>query len=228
MSEEARPEPHGSGGQPHDSGGLEPETLVGLPLALFALPLAGPVLDLLGVTVTDAVEIAVPSVLLLVVVGIVVSGEGRPLSSAGVRGPDRWDVPYALVTFVGVFLALVVASPLASALGLAGTDGSTLADGRSLGVALAGAVVAGVVEEFLYRGYAVERLVEITDSTLLAGAVTWLAFTLAHVPGYPAGHVLRVSLGALVFTVVYLRRRTLVAVAHVAVNAAGVLSAVYA
>lgn len=212
------------------SGNLGTATLAGLAFALFALPLAGPVLDALGADLPPVADVAVPWLCALVLVAVVVAGEERPLSSVGLRGPDRWDLPYAVATFAAALLAVVAASPLVAALGLAGTEGSTLADGRSVAPALAAAATSGVVEEILYRGYPIERLLEASDSALVAGGVTWLAFTLAHLPGYPAGHVLQVSLGALVFTLVYLRRRTLVAVvlAHVAVNVAGVLSAAYA
>lgn len=212
------------------SSDLRTVTLVGLGVALFALPLVGPTANLLGADLPTESEVVVPWIFALVVVGIVVAFENRPLSSVGVRAPDRWDLAYAVGAFLAALLALAATSPLVSALGLTTTEGSTLADGTSVGLALLGAVSAGVVEELLYRGYPIERLLEATDSTLLAGTVPWLAFTVAHVPGYPLGHVLQVSAGALVFTVVYLRRRTLFAVvaAHVAVNVAGVLSAVYA
>ncbi|WP_132060095.1 CPBP family intramembrane glutamic endopeptidase [Halorussus amylolyticus] len=215
---------------PFDFEHVETATAGGLLVALFALPLAGPAFDALGVTPPPVADIVIPWLFAGAVVGIVVSFEDRPVSSLGVRRPDVWDIPYAIAAFVGALLALVATDSVVSALGLAQTEGSTLADGRTIGIALAGAISAGVVEEILYRGYPIERLLEATDSALAAGAISWLAFTLAHAPGYPAGHVVQVSLGALVFTLVYLRRRTLVAVvlAHVAVNVAGVLSAVYA
>ena len=41
---------------------------------------------------------------------------------------------------------------------------------------------AGVVEEFLFRGYTVTRLTALTRRTWLAGALTVVGFSLLHVP----------------------------------------------
>ena len=49
-------------------------------------------------------------------------------------------------------------------------------------VLLSGALTAGVVEEFLYRGYAIERLTSLTGSCIVAAAVELAAFSLAHWP----------------------------------------------
>jgi membrane protease YdiL (CAAX protease family) len=72
------------------------------------------------------------------------------------------------------------------------------------------AVTGGIVEETLYRGYAVERLASVTGRRLLGGAISALAFGLAHVPTWG----LAFSLGAdlpfgIIMTAFYLWRRDL-------------------
>jgi membrane protease YdiL (CAAX protease family) len=91
--------------------------------------------------------------------------------------------------------------------------------GVSIGVALAGAVTTGIVEEILFRGYPIERLLAYTDSSLLAGGLTWAIFTLAHAVVWPVGNLLQIAAVAAILTAVYIRRRTLVPVisAHVLV-----------
>jgi membrane protease YdiL (CAAX protease family) len=88
-----------------------------------------------------------------------------------------------------------------------------VAAGAGLGVALAGAVTTGVVEELLFRGYPIECLLDYTDSALVAGGTTWVVFTVAHAAVWPVGNLLQIAAVAAVLTVVYLRRRTLVPVA---------------
>lgn len=85
---------------------------------------------------------------------------------------------------------------------------------------------AAVAEESLFRGYAIERLKEWSGSRLLAGAVTWAAFTYAHLGSWGAPQLIVAGYGGLVLTVLYLWRRNLWAnmIAHWIVDAAGFLA----
>jgi len=155
--------------------------------------------------------------------------ERRGLAALGARRPAVGDVGWVVVTVVLATLAFAATDPLIEAAGLATTDG--LDAGGSLALGLAAALTAGVVEEVLYRGYAFERIAAADWGPRGAAVVTWLGFTLAHVPaGYPPGTLVQIGAAAGVFTLVYLRRRTVVPVivAHVAVNVLGVLAATYA
>jgi membrane protease YdiL (CAAX protease family) len=116
--------------------------------------------------------------------------------------------------------------PVVAALGLpVAEDAGVMAAGVGLGIALAGAVTTGIVEEILFRGYPIERLLAYTDSPLVACGLAWGVFTLAHAVVWPVGNLLQIAAVAAVFTIVYLRRRTLVPVisAHVLVWAFAVM-----
>lgn len=91
------------------------------------------------------------------------------------------------------------------------------------------AVTTGIVEEVLYRGYAIERLIEYTESSIIAGGVSWGTFTLAHAVVWPVGNLVQVATVSAIFTLVYTRRRSLFPVigAHVLVWCLAVLGQIY-
>jgi membrane protease YdiL (CAAX protease family) len=68
---------------------------------------------------------------------------------------------------------------------------------------------AAVVEETAFRGYGIERLREWTGSLLLAGLVTWILFTLAHLSSWGWGQVIIAAYGGFILTGLYLWRRNL-------------------
>ncbi len=157
-------------------------------------------------------------------------------------GRPRQDVPWAALgvrvpgpgTILGALaLAAVymwIASPLAyGLLRLAGTSDFSAGLARLAVIPVwaraIAVLVAGVVEELLYRGYAIERLTWLTGRRWLAGALATLLFSAAHVPlwGVPASASLLIA--GTIGTAVYLWRRDLVLnlIAHVITDAAGLL-----
>jgi membrane protease YdiL (CAAX protease family) len=198
--------------------------LSALPVTNLALALLGLPLFVLGLGVFDAdlpqvVSIGVQWALAGVVVGIALRGEGRSLAELGFRRPAWIDIGYVLGTSVVILLVYTLTDPLVTALGLSVREASAAGASVGIGVALAQAVTTGVVEEILYRGYPIERLLAATDSPLVAGTITWGVFTAAHALNWPLGNLLQTALVAAVLTLVYLRRRTLAPVvgAHVLV-----------
>ena len=151
--------------------------------------------------------------LALVVVLMVVRGERMPLRSIGVRRPDSSTVVTALmITAAGVVLGLLTA-PLVNAVG---------ARESAAGVAklamwpawfrLFVAATSGIVEETLYRGYAVERLTALSGRVWLGALIAIVGFGSAHIPFWGVGFALLVDLPYGVLLVLfYLWRRDLVA-----------------
>jgi membrane protease YdiL (CAAX protease family) len=68
---------------------------------------------------------------------------------------------------------------------------------------------AAVVEETAFRGYGFERLNEWSGSALLAGFITWVLFTMAHLSSWGWGQVVIAAYGGLVLTLLYMWRRNL-------------------
>lgn len=70
---------------------------------------------------------------------------------------------------------------------------------------------AAVAEETLFRGYPIERLLEVTRSRFAAGAISWSAFTITHLSGWGWAQLLVAGTGGLILTALYLWRRNLAA-----------------
>jgi membrane protease YdiL (CAAX protease family) len=70
-------------------------------------------------------------------------------------------------------------------------------------------VTGTVLEELLYRGYLIERLILLTGSRWLAGLVSWAAFTLVHLRFFGAGATVDVAVLSAVLVLLYMRTRSL-------------------
>jgi CAAX amino terminal protease family. len=208
---------------------IPPVTAGNLALSLLALPL----IALIGqevVEVSPIAELAVQWGLVVAVIGVAVYGEERSFAEIGFRRPTWGDLGYTLATVVAALLVFAGTDPVVEALGLpVAGDAGKMSAGVGVGVALISAVTTGIVEEILFRGYPIERLVACTGSPLVAGGLTWGIFTVAHAAVWPVGNLLQVAAVAAVLTAVYLRRRTLFPVisAHILVWALSVMGQYY-
>lgn len=106
---------------------------------------------------------------------------------------------YALVGFLGAFVSLETSS-----LDL------QLLNQVPLAVRIALVLTAGICEEFIFRGFGIEELASLTGSWSLAGVVSWIAFTLAHIDryGWSPGLLIPAIAGG-TLTLLYLWRRNL-------------------
>jgi uncharacterized protein len=85
---------------------------------------------------------------------------------------------------------------------------------------------AAVIKEVLFRGYALERIEELSGSRIVAVVVSCAVFTLAHVSRWGWSHELIVAVGGLAFSLLYLWRRNLWAniIVHFIADAMSVLA----
>lgn len=189
-------------------------TVGGFVIALFSLP----VLSLASSGLQGETVIALQWLCVSVIVGLVLFVEGESLASIGFRRPAWIDLGYLFGTTVVALTIFVVAGPLLQEVGLPTDEGATgIGAETSFAVAIVAALTVGVVEEILYRGYAIERVLDYSNSPLVAGGISWLGFTLAHAVVWSLGNLVQIAAVTALFTVVYLRRRTLFPVvgAHV-------------
>ena len=161
------------------------------------------------------------------IIGLVVFWERRPLVSIGWHGLRRssfaWG--FALCAFYMWVLGPLEARMLQH-FELGGFDkGLTQLVGLPPWFLVFAAITAGVVEETLFRGYALERLGELTGSYTLAGIGTLAVFALMHFPIWGWGPVIAFFVGGAVPTAFYVWRHDVLAliVAHALTDTTGLL-----
>jgi membrane protease YdiL (CAAX protease family) len=86
-------------------------------------------------------------------------------------------------------------------------------------------VVVAAGEEWLYRGYAIERLEVLTGKAWPAGGVSLLAFTLVHLPLWGIGASLTTFVSGGILTALYIWRRDIsfLMLAHVVTDLYGLV-----
>jgi len=150
-------------------------------------------------------------VLVIALYGYVLMVERRSLSSIGFRRPGWLDLLLAFITGVfmvaGIIFIYNVLFPLLH-LKMNASEMSSILNTpfwyRFLLVTR-----AAVAEETLFRGYPIERIREWSGSRMLAGLITWAAFTYAHLGGWGWPQLIVAGFGGLLLTVLFLWRRNL-------------------
>jgi uncharacterized protein len=150
---------------------------------------------------------------------------GRPLAELGVRKPT-WDVlVWALLAIVGTFALALVAKAVVA--GIPHPDENVLANAAelrwSLGYAAWVALRAGVVEECLFRAVLIEQLAVLCTRRWLAAILAGSIFVSVHALSFDWFQLLMAAAASVVLTLVYMRRRSLLAsiVAHVLIDMIG-------
>jgi uncharacterized protein len=222
--------PHGSrrvAATPPASKRLSLATCVGLFVALLVPLLSYAVGRLIfGVAQSDArivSGLAMHWVTLAGLVAVIVFWERLPLASIGLRPVRWWTVPAGLLAGVAITF---LSSAFVSALGFS-SDAHYAAYLQSLPfiLRLALVITAGIFEEVLYRGYAIERLTTIWRNQWTAAAVTVALFILAHLPVIGFAYLPPVAVVSVLVTLLYLWRRDLILnmVAHATIDAIALL-----
>ena len=162
-------------------------------------------------------------VLAAAVIGLTVAWERLPVTSIGLRPlPARLTL---LAIGIGVLLSLLVPVLSHAAHTLAQTGERALvqvAASVPVTVLILGIITAAVTEEVLFRGYALERLQQLTGRWWLAGLISVGAFTVIHLPGWGVAHALGVVLPlGVALTVLYIWKRNLpfVILIHLVIDA---------
>lgn len=208
-------------------------TLIGLALAL-----AGPgaIAALSEALATNpetlaprALALALFAAVLIAIATIAVFGERLRWRDLGFRRSGftspLWAAPVALFF---IFLFGPAAFAALAALGIGGfelgLDRFAQLPSWYLGLAI---VIVAAGEEWIYRGYAIDRLEALTGSAGIAGAISLGAFAFAHLPVWGPGPALTTLASGAILTALYLWRRDvlMLMLAHVATDLYGFLAA---
>jgi uncharacterized protein len=169
-------------------------------------------------------------VLVVFIIALVIYWEKQPLRSIGWRAFSWSSVLWGLA-LAGAFILL---TPVwVEALRWVGLppsfeSGFTQLAGLPRWFLVLASVTAGVAEETLYRGYAVERLAMMTGSYWLGGLISLIIFTLAHVPAWGSGPLLVFLISGGLMTLFYVWKQDLLAciIAHAVTDIVGLISLV--
>jgi membrane protease YdiL (CAAX protease family) len=188
-------------------------TGIALALALFGMPLVvGLISAYVGprtTTNTLGRELAIFAMAAFVAY-IIRQRERRGWDSVGLARPALANTAlWVLIALLGTIAAIAVSFGIIKLFGLRfGSSGSGGIDALPTWVILLVIVRAGFVEEFFYRGYAIERLEMLTRNRLVAAAIPLALFAVFHYRQGAGGIVIALLTGA-VLTAVYLQKRNL-------------------
>jgi CAAX protease family protein len=196
-----------------NDGSMRRWTRTGLAIALLAIPLVIGLFNALRMPLTTPNVMLRESALFAwaaALAFIIRRKEGLGWDSVGLQRPAAGGTAvWVLITILGVALAIAMAFGVIKLLGLpVGSVDSSAFDRLPTSVMLLVIVRAGFVEEFFYRGYAIERLQSLTGSRLLSVTVPLLLFAVFHYRQGWAGVIIALLTGA-VLTGVYLYKRNL-------------------
>jgi membrane protease YdiL (CAAX protease family) len=166
-------------------------------------------------------------ILVAAVVTIAVRGERLAWSDVGF-GRTSWASVGCAVALAGFFV--LIFGPLAVAMLTRLGLGSFKTGMAALGALptwylIVAITIVAAGEEWLYRGYAIERLTAVTGNIWLAGAISLLAFGVAHLPMWGLGPSLTTFFSGAILSALYIWRRdaTLLILAHVATDIYGLV-----
>ena len=188
-------------------------------------------LELPRLTVIGLGDVTVKVFIIFGLLALVLFGERRPLSSIGIKRPHLSDVALGIGAFaVGEVAMYLLSAVLPHRFSATAETRRALFTRLPLWLMLLVSLVNGIYEEMLARGFAVERLSEITRSTV-AGAAIALALNLAaHIPYWGWRPTVILLPGLATFLALYLWRRSVVpcAIGHILNDAFPTLVAAFA
>src|SRR5215470_6188649 len=181
--------------------------LIGVAIA-FAWPLILFIPGVSGHNITnirdDTVNIGVKWLVVAGLSLIAFRAQRRPPSELGVRGVRWRDVP---AVGAGVIIGIVLSGVAGCTVAMPPPSVDDLQEIATVPLILRVALVvtAGICEEFIYRGFAIEEMTCLTGKRWLSAVIAWAFFTGGHAHLYHLSAALIVpgTLGA-VLTVLYL------------------------
>lgn len=167
---------------------------------------------------------------LLVAVGAVAHyGERVSMAEVGSSRVSWMSLPWAIaLTGFFVFLFGPVSSAFLRYAGLGSFEaGIASLSGLPLWYLVLTISVVAAGEEWLYRGYAIERLAALSGSVGAGALISLIAFAIAHVPLWGVGPSLTTLASGAVMTALYVWRRdvSFLVAAHVATDLVGLVIA---
>jgi membrane protease YdiL (CAAX protease family) len=148
--------------------------------------------------------------ILFIVLLWAIRAEGLSLAALGVKRPTMGTLFWAVVAVLAIFTSMAayyrIIAPLIGLHGTVPAAVNTIA-GAPLYAVVFTCLSAGIVEEMVFRFYPISRLHWLTGSKWIASIIPMIVFVGLHIPSFGLEQVIPVTLGAIVFTLLYWARR---------------------
>ena len=175
------------------------------PLSLIYRAFGWPWLTMYGVA-----TVLIKSFVVLALVILVSRGERCPLASIGIRKPVLADIPIGMGAFLISIGSMYTLQALLPPGFSRAPERAALFARFPMWLLLVSALVNGIFEEVSARGFAVERLREMTHSTVLGASIALALNLLEHLPFWGWRQTIVLAPGLTVFLVLYLWRRSVI------------------
>lgn len=142
----------------------------------------------------------------LLLFAFIVLVERRGLASIGLSRPGGMDILWALVFWV---ISVVASSLMHTWFPPPPSPGMEVILAFSIPVLILIVATTAVTEEIFYRGYAIERLRELTGSLFLGAAISFTLFLIPHLTFFGPHWLLYQGVSVVLLYVLYLWRRNL-------------------
>jgi membrane protease YdiL (CAAX protease family) len=162
------------------------------------------------------------------IVGLAMLWERRPLNNIGLRRVTLTTLGFGLGSLVLLFLVGLIGDFLVYTVLRLPSHADAQAHsmvGSSIVYAIFLGLRAGIIEETLFRGPAIEQLTSLTGDRRVAAAVAFVAFVLVHLVHFDLAQLLPISMVAAILTGLYLWRHDLIAniIAHTLLDGIGLV-----
>lgn len=194
-------------------------TIIGLVLSLAGYLIISVILDLptlrtvLSPNNLTLLKLFLIWVLAATVITLVIYGEGRALRTIGLKPITIKETLLAIGLGILLSLSVPILTVIVSRIIPSSQEGSVTAVVMNVpaGIMLLATLTAGITEEILYRGYAIERITEITGNQWLAIFVSVATFVLVHLAAWNWTHIVAVVLPlGIVLSGIYVWKRNLI------------------
>ena len=142
----------------------------------------------------------------VVLLAFVLLVERRGLASIGFRKPGVLDIVLAVVFWI---VSVAASGFVHSMLPPPPSDGLEIMLASSIPVLVLIVFTASITEEIFYRGYAIERLTELSGSLWIAVVISFALFLLPHIAFFGPHWILYQGVSVVLLYVLYVWRRNL-------------------
>jgi membrane protease YdiL (CAAX protease family) len=206
-------------------------TIFGLLVALFGPPVVALIAPKIqahtGFIFGSLIGLAGIIFIVTCVLTVIFRLEHQPLLSIGFR-PLRWQSAVYGLALAGFFMYVFTpaASWVLAKLPFGGFEtGLSKISSIPTWLLIITIVIVATAEEILYRGYAIERMAEITGSYWMSCVISVLVYGIAHIPNWGLGAALSTVVSGTILTAFFIWQQDLTAniIAHVVTDLMGLV-----